>query len=92
MQLVIEMLHKKPCSGTQEIVTKKIDLSPKLQFILKPYIEDNIINIDLNDKHKYLLHFLGVEDVLGTLECYDLNCKNKPCTPGYKIIYKVYLN
>ena len=24
MQLVIEMLHKKPCSGTQEIVTRKI--------------------------------------------------------------------
>ena len=92
MHLVIEMLHKKPCSGTQEIVTRKICLSQKLQFVLQPYIKDNQINIDLNNDHKYLLHFLGIEDVLGTLDCYDLNCVNKPCTKGYKIVYKVYLD
>lgn len=90
MHLVIEMLYKKPCSNFQEVLTRKVEFSPKLQFILKPYIENDKINIDLNDKHKYLLHFLGIEDVLGTLDCYDLTCENKPCTKGYKIIYRVY--
>ena len=92
MSLVVEMLHKEPCNGKQEIITRKINLSPKLQFILQPYIEGNKINIDLNTTHKYLLYFLGIEDVLGALDCYNLNCVNKPCSRGYKIVYKVYLS
>lgn len=93
MSLIIEMLYKKPCTNQEhKLITKKVELSPKLRFILKPYIKGENVNIDLNNREKYLLSLLGIDDTFGSLECYNLNCKNKPCAKGYKIVYKVYLS